>query len=207
VLAAGCGAVGRSTDGDASSGKALFTKSPGAGKPSCASCHTLADAKAQGTLGPNLDDAFESVKQQSFDESTIRDVVRGQIAYAEKPMPTNLYEGRQADDVAAYVAKCAAVPSCGVTAAKSAPSGGGGGGGGADEGKQIFSDNCAGCHALKDAGANGTVGPNLDELKPSKETVAKQVENGGAAMPAFKGQLTPAQIDAVAAYVARVAGK
>jgi len=31
--------------------------------------------------------------------------------------------------------------------------------------------------------------------------VVNQVTNGGAAMPAFKGQLTPAQIDDVAAYV------
>jgi cbb3-type cytochrome c oxidase subunit III len=206
VLAAGCGAVGRSTDGDASSGKLLFSKSPGPGKPSCASCHTLADAKAQGTLGPNLDDAFESSKAQGFDLSTIRDVIRGQIAYAEEPMPTNLYEGQDADDVAAYIAKCAAVASCGVTAAQpegAKPSGGGG----AADGKQVFSDNCSSCHTLKDAGATGTVGPNLDDLKPPKETVKRQVENGGGAMPAFKGTLSPAEIDAVAAYVARVAGK
>ena len=206
VIAAGCGAVGRSTSGDASNGKALFTKSPGGGKPSCSSCHTLADAKAQGTLGPNLDDAFESAKQQDFDESTIRDVIRGQIAYPEEPMPANLYEGEDADDLAAYIAKCAAVPSCGVTASKAGPAKPPAGGGGAD-GKQVFADNCSSCHTLKDAGAAGTVGPNLDDLKPSKETAARQVENGGGAMPAFKGQLSPAQIDAVASYVARVAGK
>jgi mono/diheme cytochrome c family protein len=204
VLAAGCGAVGRSTDGDASNGKALFAKSPGAGKPSCASCHTLADAKAQGTLGPNLDDAFESSKAQGFDQSTIRDVIRGQIAYPEEPMPANLYEGQAADDLAAYVAKCAGVQSCGVTASSSKPSKPAAGG--AVDGKQVFSDNCSSCHTLKDAGASGTVGPNLDELKPSKERVKRQVENGGGAMPAFKGTLSPAQIDAVASYVARVAG-
>jgi cbb3-type cytochrome c oxidase subunit III len=205
VLAAGCGAVGRSTTGDASNGKALFSKSPGAGKPSCASCHTLADAKAQGTLGPNLDDAFESSKGQGFDLSTIRDVIRGQIAYPEEPMPANLYEGEDADDVAAYIAKCAAVPSCGVTASNAGapkPSGGG-----AADGKQVFTDNCSSCHTLKDAGATATVGPNLDDLKPSKATVKRQVENGGGAMPAFKGQLSAAQIDAVATYVSGAAGK
>ena len=206
MLAAGCGAVGRSTEGDVSSGKALFSKAPGPGKPSCASCHTLADAKASGTLGPSLDDAFESVKQQQFDESTIRDVVRGQIAYPEAPMPANLYRGREADDVAAYVAKCAAVPSCGVSAATAAPAKPSGGGGAVD-GKQVFADNCTSCHTLKDAGATATVGPNLDQLKPPKATVKRQVENGGGAMPAFKGKLSPAEIDAVAAYVARVAGK
>jgi cbb3-type cytochrome c oxidase subunit III len=206
VLAAGCGAVGRSTDGDASNGKALFSKSPGAGKPSCASCHTLADAKAKGTLGPNLDDAFESSKAQGFDQSTMRDVIRGQIAYPEEPMPANLYEGQDADDLAAYIAKCSAVPSCGVTASNTGapkPSRGGG----AAAGKQVFADNCSSCHTLKDAGATGTVGPNLDQLKPSDPTVKRQVENGGGAMPAFKDQLSPAQIAAVAAYVSRVAGK
>jgi cbb3-type cytochrome c oxidase subunit III len=205
VLAAGCGAVGRSTTGDASNGKALFSKAPGAGKPSCSSCHTLADAKAQGTLGPNLDDAFESSKGQGFDESTIRDVIRGQIAYPEEPMPANLYRGQAADDVAAYIAKCAAVPSCGVTASSTEPSKPTTGG--AVDGKQVFSDNCSSCHTLKDAGATATVGPNLDDLKPSKETVKRQVENGGAVMPAFKDKLSAKQIDAVAAYVASVAGK
>jgi cytochrome c6 len=206
VLAAGCGAVGRSTDGDPSNGKALFSKSPGAGKPSCASCHTLADAKAKGTLGPNLDDAFESSKAQGFDQSTMRDVIRGQIAYPEEPMPANLYEGQDADDLAAYIAKCSAVPSCGVTASNAGapkPSGGGG----AADGKQVFADNCSSCHTLKDAGATGTVGPNLDQAKPPKSLVVDRVTNGKSVMPSFKGTLSPQQIQAVADYVSSVAGK
>jgi mono/diheme cytochrome c family protein len=44
-------------------------------------------------------------------------------------------------------------------------------------------------------------------VKPSEPTVEKQVTNGGGGMPPFKGQLTPAQIKAVAAYVASTAGK
>lgn len=80
--------------------------------------------------------------------------------------------------------------------------------GDANAGKQVFETaGCKGCHTLKDAGATGTVGPNLDTLKPSKSVVAHQVEVGGGAMPAFKGQLSPAEIDAVAAYVSSVAGK
>ena len=35
----------------------------------------------------------------------------------------------------------------------------------------------------------------------------RQVTNGGGAMPAFKGQLTDAQIQAVSQYVASVAGQ
>ena len=75
------------------------------------------------------------------------------------------------------------------------------------EGKQVFTQNCGGCHTLKDAGTTGSVGPNLDELKPPKATVVRQVNNGGGPMPAFKGKLTPAQIDAVATYVSTVAGQ
>ena len=80
--------------------------------------------QATGTVGPNLDDAFASDKAQGFSEQTIRDVVRGQIAYPEEPMPANLYQGQDANDVASYVAKCAGVPQCGVTATKPAPAAG-----------------------------------------------------------------------------------
>jgi mono/diheme cytochrome c family protein len=75
------------------------------------------------------------------------------------------------------------------------------------EGKQIFTANCGGCHALKDAGTSGPVGPDLDQLKPAKAIVVRQVENGGGQMPSFKGKLTDAQINAVATYVSSVAGK
>jgi mono/diheme cytochrome c family protein len=81
--------------------------------------------------------------------------------------------------------------------------------GDAAAGKAIFtgSAGCSGCHTLKDAGATGTVGPNLDQLMPPDAKVVTQVTNGGAAMPAFKGTLTPQQIADVAAYVSSVAGK
>ena len=49
---------------------------------------------------------------------------------------------------------------------------------------------CASCHTLKAAGATGTIGPNLDQLKPSQAVVEHQVEVGGGVMPAFKGTLT-----------------
>jgi mono/diheme cytochrome c family protein len=194
------------TSGDTSKGKQLFLQK-------CASCHTLADAKSQGTIGPNLDDAFSSDKSQGFSEQTMADVVRGQIAYAdpEGPMTPNLVRGSDANSVSLYIAKCAGNPSCGVTAATNAPPAGSSGGGtkaAAPDGKQIFtSAGCAGCHTLKAAGATGTVGPNLDVVKPAEAKVVHQVNVGGGAMPAFKGQLTPAEITAVAKFVSSSAGK
>ena len=74
-------------------------------------------------------------------------------------------------------------------------------------GAGIFkSSGCAGCHTLAAAGATGTVGPNLDQLKPDYRAVTAQVTNGGAAMPAFKSSLTTQKIADVAAYVVKSTG-
>jgi mono/diheme cytochrome c family protein len=69
-------------------------------------------------------------------------------------------------------------------------------------GKIVFKTaGCTGCHTLKDAGATGTVGPNLDEAKPPLGLAIDRLLHGKGAMPPFKGQLTTAQIANVAAYV------
>jgi mono/diheme cytochrome c family protein len=71
-------------------------------------------------------------------------------------------------------------------------------------GKKVFETaGCKGCHTLKDAGATGTVGPNLDEKKPPLALVVDRVTNGKGVMPSFSGQLTPKQIADVAAYVSQ----
>jgi cytochrome c6 len=70
------------------------------------------------------------------------------------------------------------------------------------KGKPIFaSAGCGGCHTLAAANSTGTIGPNLDQLKPNYQTVTSQVTNGGGAMPAFKSRLTVQQIADVSAYV------
>jgi mono/diheme cytochrome c family protein len=80
--------------------------------------------------------------------------------------------------------------------------------GDAAAGKAVFeSAGCVGCHTLADAGATGTVGPNLDQAKPPASLVVTRVTNGMGAMPPFKGQLSEKQIQDVAAYVSSVAGK
>jgi len=80
-------------------------------------------------------------------------------------------------------------------------SSGGGGGGGSAAGAAIFKSKCGSCHALLAAKSRGGLGPDLDQLAPSKAIVIRQVRAGGGQMPAFGTVLTPAQIDAVAEYV------
>lgn len=84
----------------------------------------------------------------------------------------------------------------------SAEAGAGAPAGDAAAGKAVFdSAGCAGCHTLADAGASGTVGPNLDDVKPPRELIVDRVTNGAGAMPAFAGQLSEEQIQDVAAYI------
>jgi outer membrane protein assembly factor BamB len=75
-------------------------------------------------------------------------------------------------------------------------------------GMKVFDTaGCASCHTLAAAGSTGTVGPNLDQLKPSDAATVKQVTNGGGGMPAFASTLSKAQIQSVALFVSSVAGK
>src|SRR5436190_13113331 len=74
-------------------------------------------------------------------------------------------------------------------------------------GKQVFlTAGCKGCHTLKDAGATGTVGPNLDDAKPPLTLVVLRVTKGKNAMPSFLGQLSTKKIADVAAYVVKATG-
>jgi cbb3-type cytochrome c oxidase subunit III len=205
IALAACGTGGISKGAaDVENGKKLFL-----GKGQCAGCHTLAAAGSTGTIGPNLDDAFAEARANGYKESAIRNIVHEQIKYpgqyevAQKNpsflqanMPANLLRGQDAEDVAAFVAANAGLQGFAESQLISGTNG-----------KQIFQKKCAGCHTLKDAGTTGTVGPNLDQLMPALAIVQRQVTNGGAKMPAFKGVLMKAQIDAVAKYVSSHAGK
>jgi len=166
-------------------------------------------------VGPNLDDAFAADRAQGFEQSSIQQVVAGQIMYpVSNPktcvrgtyqpncepapgMPANLVTGDDVDSVAAYVASVAGKPAAG------------GGGGPPKSGRDVFTTYCGGCHTLADAQTDGTIGPNLDEKQPPKSLVVDRVTNGKGKMPAFGklGQLTQAQIQAVADYVSSTAGK
>lgn len=72
-------------------------------------------------------------------------------------------------------------------------------------GSQIFSSNCAACHAGGGNVVNGTKTLKLDALEKyemaSVDAIKNQVTNGKNAMPAFAGRLTPEDIKDVATYV------
>ena len=77
-------------------------------------------------------------------------------------------------------------------------------GGTAEAGAAVWEKaGCGSCHVLAAAGSDGSVGPNLDDLKPDLTTVVTQVTVGGGGMPAFKDQLSEQEIAAVAAYVVK----
>jgi mono/diheme cytochrome c family protein len=215
LLAAGCGAEGIPDSSGATQGKELFGQA-------CGSCHVLGDAGTSGRTGPNLDDAFEHVRREGFDESSIRSLVRNQIEYpVEDPVtgeagmpgpdetlpecdaegqPENCVEDQDeaADAISAYVASVAGTPESAQAA---------GGRIEATEGKEIFSAaGCGSCHVLADAGTSGTIGPNLDQSQPSLELAIDRVTNGSGQMPAFRDRLNEEQIRAVAEYVSESAG-
>ena len=81
-----------------------------------------------------------------------------------------------------------------------------------DEARRLFVNGapplpaCALCHAFKNAGATGQIGPDLDDLRPDADRVEKALRNGIGPMPSFK-TLTEAQIKGLAAYVAGAAGQ
>jgi mono/diheme cytochrome c family protein len=95
--------------------------------------------------------------------------------------------------------------SCGSEEKSSTPAGNEKGSG--SPGAKVFADaGCGTCHTMATAGAKGTIGPNLDELRPNAERVELQVKKGGNGMPSFAGKLTPTQIKDVAGFVATAAG-
>jgi mono/diheme cytochrome c family protein len=97
------GQTGGGAQGDPAAGKEIFTATA---QPTCASCHTLADAGATGTVGPNLDDALKG-KDAAFIEQSIVDP-NAQVAegFSEGIMPQDYGEkldDKQLADLVAYL--------------------------------------------------------------------------------------------------------
>jgi mono/diheme cytochrome c family protein len=206
-------------------GKQLFVSK-------CGACHTLNHANTTGAIGPNLDVAFRQDRADGIKSTSIQGLVFNWILYPNQNpssgaiMPTGLYKGQDAQDVAAYVAAVASrggqdtgalatavqakVP---VTAA---------------EGKTIFTGvgGCGACHTLAAAGTSGTAGPNLERLatdcaspaskKVRGATLPKCIETAivnpyayippgytAGVMPnTFSKTLSPTQIQALVAFLA-----
>ncbi len=113
----------------------------------------------------------------------------------------------QTPEIVAYSLSAPSTPSTASTTTSSSAAKGASTAVSLKAGMTVFNSTCASCHTLAAAGSTGTVGPNLDQLKPSDSLVVKQVTNGGGGMPAFGSSLSKAQIQAVALYVSSVAGK
>jgi mono/diheme cytochrome c family protein len=174
----------------------------------CGGCHELKAAGTRGTIGPSLDAAFSAPRAEGFDESSIREVVLGQMRFPIAPMPEpdspQMFPSKDYTDaereaamsaIATYVAQVAANPQAIAQAQQQ------GGGTSASDPKGLFTQNCGSCHVLGAAGTSGQVGPNLDQISPPLARIVEQIHKGGGGMPAFEGQLTDEQIDAIAKYV------
>lgn len=105
---AACGG-GAASSPDLENGKVKF-------KSSCGGCHTLADAGTKGDVtigGPNLDDAFRGPREEEFKTSAFEAIIRYWIHNPEQrtdpKMPPDLVTGKDAEDVAAYIAAKAGV--------------------------------------------------------------------------------------------------
>jgi mono/diheme cytochrome c family protein len=197
-------------EADLSNGKAQFVQK-------CGSCHALDRAGTQGQTGPDLDAAFQAALRAGMNRETVQGVVRDQIANVRRgsQMPEDLVTGKNARDVAAYVAFAAnrtgedegALAQAGLE--------------GATSGRQIFvAAGCGSCHELAKAGTNGTTGPSLDDLASAagqresgtspEEYVEESLVEPDAfvvegfqpgVMPSFEGRLSERQIQTLVDYL------
>jgi mono/diheme cytochrome c family protein len=78
-----------------------------------------------------------------------------------------------------------------------------------EEGKQLFISTCKSCHTLEAVQAHGVTGPNLDELGGlDRARVLQAIERGGSGSGRMPPQLlSDTDAEAVASYVAKVAGR
>jgi mono/diheme cytochrome c family protein len=119
----GCGISFDSGEDNLVAGKQQFVAK-------CGACHVLNRAGTKGTVGPDLDVSYQRSLQDGFKRSTIEGMVKDQIAFPNprgiqagptppfgtgRPaqrvrMPADLVEGKQAENVAAYVSYAVARP-------------------------------------------------------------------------------------------------
>lgn len=121
------------------------------------------------------------------------------LAYAQTSQPAASVPGHAGVETAG-AAPAPAAAAAGAPAA---------GGGNHQQGRDLFNNwGCNACHALKDAGAEGHVGPGLDgNPNLTQAFIVERVTNGSGPMPGFGGQMSDVEIGQVAQYIMEVAAK
>ncbi|HUA11212.1 MAG TPA: c-type cytochrome [Solirubrobacteraceae bacterium] len=96
------GLGGLTLSAEATKGRVLFGQA-------CATCHTLKAAAAMGRIGPNLDDLIGNETTGGFPakRALVLEAVEDGIARGNGQMPALLYEGKEAEQVADFVAQAA----------------------------------------------------------------------------------------------------
>lgn len=149
VAVSGCG----TTSADEARGRVLFVQK-------CGVCHAMAQAGSTAQIGPDLDDAFAAAREAGENSATVEGIVAAQIE-SPRPMndnpavsmPSDIVEGQDLEDVAAYVGAYAGVPGAAPPRVPGGP------------GAQVFANNgCGGCHTFAPAKSGGVTGPDLDEI-------------------------------------------
>jgi mono/diheme cytochrome c family protein len=98
---AGVGAGGVHLNANEQEGRELFSKS-------CAVCHTLAATKSVGQIGPNLDTRVGAdISTPAGRKALVLSAIGEGRARGLGQMPALLYQGKEAEDVANFVAAVA----------------------------------------------------------------------------------------------------
>ncbi len=98
---AGVGVGGVQLNAEQQKGRELFARS-------CAVCHTLAATKAIGHIGPNLDVRVgEDIATPAGRKALVESAIAEGRARGLGQMPALLYQGKEAEDIASFVAAVA----------------------------------------------------------------------------------------------------
>lgn len=164
----------------ASRGRSLFVEG-------CSSCHGL-DARGIPDRGPSLRGVGAAAADFYLSTGRMPLSYPGEEPLRSKPR----YSDEQIAALVGYVGSFGgpAVPDLEPDSSE------------LSKGQQLFTSNCAGCHAISGAGgvATGAAAPPLWDATPTQ--VAEAVRIGPFLMPRFgREDLDPSDLDALAAYV------
>jgi cytochrome c oxidase subunit 2 len=142
------------------------------GNQACSYCHTLRAARAAGIYAPNLDQDISEDRRAGMSEGKVaklvRDLIHDGVCIDPKDpsrcMPAQLASGQDAQDVSAFVARCANNPGaqdC-LAPTPSNPL--------AARGQRLFASlRCQGCHSTD---GNVAIAPTFKGLAGSKVELA-----------------------------------